>query len=140
MAALAGRDWVLEGSGRGVIVADRQRLTQAVLQLADNAVRHGPPDRPITLGSSVAPDGEARFWVRDLGPGIPEAEREHIFERFRRGSGLARADGSGLGLAIVRAIAEAHGGRVEVSGDGGGTVFTLVVPVDQPQAAPEAHL
>jgi two-component system, OmpR family, sensor kinase len=125
--ALAARDWVLEERGHGTIVADRHRLTQAVIQLAQNAAHHAHGGAPIALGSRVA-DGEARFWVRDQGPGIKPEEQEAIFERFRRG-GTIRVDGAGLGLAIVKAIAEAHDGRVELeSRFGEGTTFTVVIP------------
>jgi two-component system OmpR family sensor kinase len=131
MGALAPREWVLEARGQGVIVADRQRLTQAVMQLAQNAARYAEAE-PIAVGSSVA-DGEASIWVRDNGPGIPLEDQPTIFERFRRGSGRDRSDGSGLGLAIVKTIAQAHGGRVELySRPGGGSLFTVVIPVDQP--------
>ena len=129
---LAAREWILEARGRGVIVADRQRLTQALLQLAQNAARYSDAAEPIKLGSAVS-DGEARFWVRDRGPGIALAEQDKVFERFGRGSGQRRSEGAGLGLAIVKAIAEAHHGRVELeSGPGAGTVFTIVIPIDQP--------
>ena len=130
--ALAPRDWVLDVRGQGVIVADRQRLVQAVVQLAENAARYSP-DGPIAIGSIVS-GGEARFWIRDHGPGIPEHERSSIFERFRRGADTGRTDGAGLGLAIVKAIAEAHKGRVELESSAAGSVFSIVVPVDQPQA------
>jgi two-component system, OmpR family, sensor kinase len=131
VAALAPRTWTVEQRGRGVIVADRQRLSQAMAELAVNAARHSPEDEPIALGSSVR-GGEARLWVRDRGPGISPAERGRIFERRHRGSGV-EGEGAGLGLAIVKAIAEAHHGRVEVdSRPRAGTTFTIVVPVDQP--------
>jgi two-component system, OmpR family, sensor kinase len=126
--ALAPREWILESTAEGVIVADRQRLTQAVVQLADNAVQHGAESGPIAIGSALV-NGEARFWVRDQGPGIPHHEQEHVFERFGRGGGGRRGDGGGLGLAIVQAIAKAHGGRVELrSQPGAGATFTVVVP------------
>jgi two-component system OmpR family sensor kinase len=132
VVTLAPRVWELESRGRGVVVADRQRLTQAVVQLAQNAVRYGGEDGAIVLGSIVV-DGEARFWVRDHGPGIPPELQEQLFERFRRGPGRHRSEAAGLGLAIVKAIAEAHHGRVEVqSRQGSGSTFTLVIPVDQP--------
>jgi signal transduction histidine kinase len=116
-----------------VIVADRQRLTQAVIQLAQNAVRYSPEGEKIMLGSSID-RGEARFWVRDHGPGVPASEQQLIFERFRRGADHRRSEGAGLGLAIVKAIAEAHHGRVELSSrPGEGATFTLVVAVDPPQ-------
>jgi signal transduction histidine kinase len=131
-SAMAPREWVLERTGRGVIVADRQRLTQAVVQLAQNAVRYSDDLQPIALGSVVA-DGQARFWVRDHGPGIPLQHQADVFERFRRGAGPHRSEAAGLGLAIVKAIAEAHHGRVELASQpGAGSTFTVVVPVDQP--------
>ena len=126
--ALTERTWRLDAAGSGWIVADRQRLTQAVMQLAENAVRHGRPGSPLWLGSAVDA-GEAHLWVRDHGPGIAEADRRRIFERFARGAGGAQPDGAGLGLAIVQAIAEAHHGRVELaSGEGRGARFTVVLP------------
>jgi signal transduction histidine kinase len=133
--ALAPRDWVLEQRGRGVIVADRQRLTQALVQLAENADRYSHESRAVSLGSDVV-DGVARFWVRDRGAGISLEDQRRIFERFYRG-GVRRGEGAGLGLAIVRAIAEAHHGRIELeSAPGAGSTFTLVLPVDQPGDAP----
>ena len=129
VVALAARVWILESIGSGVIVADRQRLTQAIMQLAENAVRYGGGnDEPIALGSRVA-DGEARFWVRDHGTGIAPEQQRVIFERFRRGSEPRRSEGAGLGLAIVKAIAEAHEGRVELeSVPGEGSCFAIVLP------------
>jgi signal transduction histidine kinase len=73
----------------------------------------------VTVGGD---GGWAFVRVEDEGPGVPPEEAARVFERFRRGSG-ARGEGSGLGLAIVRAIAERHGGRVEVDG----ARFTLTV-------------
>ncbi len=127
--ALTERTWRLDAAGSGWIVADRQRLTQAVMQLAENAVRHGRPGSPLWLGSAVNA-GEAHLWVRDHGPGVAEADRRRIFERFARGAGGAQPDGAGLGLAIVQAIVEAHHGRVELaSSEGRGARFTVVLPV-----------
>jgi signal transduction histidine kinase len=132
--ALAPRTWVVDTRGRGVIVADRQRLTQAIIQLAANAVRYSKEDEPIHIGSSLA-NGEASFWVRDRGRGIHPADHERVFERFQRGTGARRSEGAGLGLTIVRAIIEAHNGRVELdSRPEVGSTFTVVVPVDQPDS------
>lgn len=77
-----------------------------------------------------------RLWVQDTGPGVEPADRERIFGRFARGDGAGRrSDGSGLGLAIVRAIAEAHGGRVELdTAPSRGARFTLVLPAVEPVA------
>lgn len=132
-SSLAERRWQVDGVGRGKIVIDRQRITQAMMQLAQNATRHTAEGQEIGLGSAII-DGEARFWVRDAGSGIAPSERDAIFERFRRGPGSERSDGAGLGLSIVKAIAEAHRGRIEVdSRVGHGSTFTIVLPVDQPE-------
>ena len=78
--------------------------------------------------------GEARLWVRDTGDGVAAADRDRIFERFARSTGSRRvSEGAGLGLSIVRAIAQAHYGRVDLaSAPGEGATFTLTFPVDPP--------
>jgi two-component system OmpR family sensor kinase len=129
--SLGERDWRLDGTGVGILVADQQRLTQAVMNLATNAVRHTREGETIWIGSSLVA-GRARMWVRDDGPGIEPAEQARIFERFARAARPTNpgGDGAGLGLAIVKAIAEAHGGKVELdSRPGVGATFTIVVPV-----------
>jgi two-component system, OmpR family, sensor kinase len=128
--SLGQRDWRLDGTGVGILVADQQRLTQAVMNLATNAVRHTREGETIWIGSSLVA-GRARLWVRDDGPGIEPAEQGRIFERFARATSSPEqgSDGAGLGLAIVKAIAEAHGGKVELdSRPGVGATFTIVVP------------
>ncbi|MBE2319646.1 HAMP domain-containing protein [Solirubrobacter sp. CPCC 204708] len=116
---LAPRRWTLEATGAGLLRGDRQRLTQAVMNLAHNAVQHTHEGDTITLGSAHS-GTEARLWVADTGPGVAEEDRERIFERYA-------GDGTGLGLAIVRTIALAHGGRVELESDDGAR-FTIVLP------------
>jgi two-component system, OmpR family, sensor kinase len=129
-AGLAQGELIVESRGQGRVIGDRQRLTEAMLQLAENAAKHGG-EGLIRIGTSVDID-EARLWVRDEGEGIPPEAQERIFERFQRAGDGSRVAGSGLGLAIVKAIAEAHGGRVQVeSATGRGTTFTIVIPVDQ---------
>lgn len=130
--AMASRRWLLEQSGHGKIEADRQRITQALLELARNATKHTAEGDTITIGSRVAA-GSAEFWVKDSGPGVAHADQRRIFERFQRGSGSRRAQGDGgLGLAIVAAIAHAHSGRVELDSEPGqGATFRLVIPTDQ---------
>jgi signal transduction histidine kinase len=132
-AAIASRDWRLERTGRGIVVADRQRLTQAMMQLAQNAAQHTEDGATIGLGSAVV-DGETRLWVRDAGPGILPGQQEQVFRRFSRGSGSRKSEGAGIGLAIVKAIAEAHHGRIELdSRPGSGSTFSMVIPTDQPE-------
>lgn len=130
--------WEIDHLGVGRVVGDQQRLTQALVQLADNGAAYAPAGTTITIGSEHT-GSEVQLWVRDQGPGIPAAERERIFDRFSRGaSGARRSDGAGLGLSIVRAIAHAHGGMVEVdSSVGEGTTFTLRLPA-RPDAPSEA--
>jgi two-component system, OmpR family, sensor kinase len=99
--------------------------------LIENALLHTPPGTPVTV--SVRRDGDsAVLEVADRGPGVPQKLRERVFERFASGAGDgsgARGRGSGLGLAIVRAVADAHGGRVELSeAAGGGARFLVRLP------------
>jgi signal transduction histidine kinase len=127
--ALGDRRWRLDACATGVVPADEQRLTQAVLNLVRNAVEHTTDGAEIGLGSRWTTEG-LHLWVRDTGPGIPPEEQQRIFERFARGPlDARRGDGAGLGLSIVRSVVEAHGGRVELeSRPGDGARFTLVLP------------
>lgn len=112
--AIAPRHWELVAGADQTIHADRQRLTQALIQLAENAAKHTADGDRIVIGSAAG-DGAVRLWVDDCGPGVDPEDAQRIFERFTCGRGdQGRSDGSGLGLAIVRAIAEAHGGQVSV--------------------------
>ena len=112
--ALGDREWRLDGMARGRAVLDEQRVTQALLQLADNAVKHTDPGALVAIGSA-AEDGHVRLWVRDTGAGIPAEDREAVVERFGRSHVRAGDDGFGLGLSIVSAIAGAHGGAVHIT-------------------------
>jgi signal transduction histidine kinase len=135
--ALAPRPWYLDSRAEGVALLDRQRVTQALLQLALNATQHTTPDQEIHLGTRIRGD-ELHLWVRDSGRGIAPADRERIFDRFARGSGSAGSvSGSGLGLAIIQAIAHSHGGRVvllDVSA--GGAEFRMELPVQLSASTP----
>ena len=131
--ALDDRDWLLVNKGTGRIVADRHRLTQAMMNLAQNATQHTSPRATIVIGSDVN-GSNAHFWVRDTGVGIALDDRKRIFERFARGTlSHRRSEGAGLGLSIVQAIAVAHGGRVELESRlGEGSTFTIIIPLDPP--------
>ncbi len=128
--SLSHREWQLDGTGEGVFTADRQRLTQAMMNLMSNALDHTAPGVPVAVGSRRA-DGWVVLWVRDEGPGVPLTDQAKIFDRFVRGRGGRRsASGAGLGLAIVKAIAEAHKGSATVeSGSDGGATFTVSIPI-----------
>jgi signal transduction histidine kinase len=130
-SALGRRDWRLESEGSGLIVADRQRLTQAVMNLAQNAVQQTSEGDTIMLGTDRR-DGLARFWVRDRGPGIAPEEQSRVFDQFARGRNGRRYEGTGLGLTIVKAIAEAHGGSVSLeSARDHGARFEIAIPADR---------
>jgi signal transduction histidine kinase len=123
------------GERQPPVFGDRRRLEQALVNLVSNAVHHAPPDGHVHI-VVTASAGETRWAVRDDGPGIPDEERPRLFERFFVGRSDRRSmhEGAGLGLPTALAIAQAHGGSVEVeSAPGHGSTFTLVVPTDGPE-------
>jgi two-component system sensor histidine kinase SenX3 len=113
---------------------DRRQLVSAVANLVDNAVKYSDPGGDVEMLGEVDAAGGVRFVVRDHGIGIPEHDRDRVFERFYRVDRARRRDtgGTGLGLAIVRHVAINHGGDVEVSSrEGEGSAFTLHLPPAQ---------
>ncbi|BDA70479.1 histidine kinase [Rivularia sp. IAM M-261] len=134
---LAVRNWQFDTSATGTMVVDRQRLTQAVMNLAQNATQHTKESDTISIGSGVS-KSKVRFWVQDTGEGIATDDQKRIFERFARASGSRRrSEGAGLGLSIVRAIAQAHGGKIYLKSIlGTGSTFTIVVPQDSAKQVP----
>ncbi len=135
---LAPRNWQLDAMGTGELVGDRQRLTQVIMNLAQNATQYTQPGDTIAIGSALHPD-TIQVWVRDTGEGIAPADQDRIFNRFARGANSERrSDGAGLGLAIVQALVKAHHGSVAVvSHLGVGTTFTITLP-RQPEPTPVA--
>ncbi|MGY1699903.1 ATP-binding protein [Geodermatophilus sp. SYSU D00766] len=116
-------------AGGPVVPGDAVRLGQALDNLVSNAVKFTPRGGRVDL--TVVPTAEeVRVAVADTGVGVPAAEQARLGSRFTRGSNVRRSvPGAGLGLAITRAIATAHGGRLElVSTEGRGTTATLVLP------------
>ncbi len=133
LSLTAERHFELGPVPAGSLIADPDRLAQALRNLARNAIEHtGAPEGLVRLEVSRTAGDRIRLAIIDDGPGIPESERELIFERFHRTDpARSRASGgAGLGLAIVRAIAIAHGGEVR-AGDGPrgrGARVELVLP------------
>ena len=117
------------GSEAGVppLAGDARSLRHLLRNLIANAERHAP-GCPLEIRVEPHPDGSgARLSVADRGPGIPEAQRETVFDAFTRGSGSA--GGLGLGLAIVRQIARHHGGDVRaLAREGGGSLIQVDLP------------
>lgn len=128
--ALGERRWRVVSRGHGLIVCDPERVIQAMLALADNAVRHTHPSSPVHIGSATRADC-ACLWVTDFGPGVPPTEQERIFDPFARGAeARGRHRGAGLGLAVAGAIARAHGGDIELkSRPGSGATFAVKLPL-----------
>lgn len=125
---LADRRWRIDARPDLTADVDEQRMTQALLQLVSNAVKYTGPNDTVAVGAR-AESGRLLLWVRDTGRGVSAPDAARIFDRFVRVEGGRGVEGSGLGLAIVRAIAEAHGGRVLLdSAPGRGATFTLEIP------------
>lgn len=129
--ARGSHEIVLDRADDAVVLGDRDRLKQLLLNLVANALRHTPPGTRVALGLARE-DGAAVVTVADDGPGIPSEDLPNLFDRFYRvDKARSRAQGgSGLGLAIVRSIAEAHGGTVSVASTlGAGTTFAVRLPL-----------
>ena len=124
-------------SGRLPVRVDPDRLTQAVMNLVDNALRHAPAEGGIEL-STWAEDGVAVATVTNDGGPIPPEHLPHLFERFYRVATSQDADGrsphAGLGLAIVRAIVTSSGGEVRAMSDDRSTCFEIRLPLAMPPA------
>ncbi len=112
------------------MMLDRQRIAQVFTNLVGNACNYAPPKSAITL-SACARDGVVEVSVHDDGPGIPETDRDKVFEAFRQASNQAmQVKGVGLGLTIVKGIVEAHGGSVWIEESSNtGTTISLTLPV-----------
>ena len=114
---------------------NREFVAQAVANLLDNAVKYTPEGGAVVLRVRRRSSGEIEFSVTDTGPGVPEAERERIVQRFVRLENSRNLPGAGLGLSLVAAVAESHRGRLEIDegpgaigGSGPGLRVALVLP------------
>jgi signal transduction histidine kinase len=120
-----------------VIRADRQLLGQAIANLIDNAIKYGAPDAAQENGGAApevevsvgANEGVAEIVVTDRGPGVPEAERERVLNRFVRLEASRCEPGSGLGLSLVAAVARLHGGTLKLEDNAPGLRVVLALPI-----------
>lgn len=127
--ALGERSWQFEAPPLVKLRCDAGLLSAALLELAKNAVQHTETGGSIGLSGRLRSGGLA-FEVADDGRGIHPEEHDRVFERFFRSRHSRGGEGSGLGLSIVKAVAEAHKGRVNVrSALGDGSTFTLWIPL-----------
>lgn len=116
-----------------VVNADQFRIQQVLGNFLSNAVKFTPEGGEVEV-HAVEGDDEARIVVRDTGPGIPEEQLPHIFDRFFHADRSQRG-GAGLGLAISKSIVEAHDGRIEVeSREGVGSAFSFTIPRSRPDS------
>jgi signal transduction histidine kinase len=122
-SAETGRAVKLHGDGAVWVTADPGAVAQILRVLLDNALRFAPTGTPVEV--TLTDGAEAALRVSDRGPGVPAAEREEIFERFRRGSTTGGSGGFGLGLAIARELARRMEGDVVVGTGETGACFEL---------------
>lgn len=121
-------DLVLEPAPDIAVNGDPSLLAQAIGNLVDNAVKYAPAPGKVTLSLTPRPDCQVAITVADNGPGIPEAERTRVTERFYRGGSAQGTPGVGLGLSVVVAVARLHGGELRLEDGNPGLVATLVLP------------
>jgi K+-sensing histidine kinase KdpD len=130
---VSGRNVQLEMQrGLPLVDLDVRLFEQALLNVLDNALRYSPPGSPLTIETEQL-QGQVQIRIADSGVGVTAADRELVFEKFRRGSNAPRSDGGvGLGLTICRAILRAHGGDITMSSAvSGGALVTLSLPTSK---------
>ncbi len=115
-----------------VVLADRARIEQVLLNLIHNAIKFTPPGGEIRIVAASRP-GAVEISVSDNGAGVPPDEVPRLFERFYKGDKARRSEGTGLGLAIAKHIVQAHGGTISAeSTHGQGATFTIAMPLSGP--------
>jgi signal transduction histidine kinase len=118
----------LSAAANDAVVAGDPDLVRRLLEnLVDNALRYAPEESVIAL-TAAAFDGEVEIRVADAGPGVPEAHRVRVFERFVQTGDAPARNSRGLGLAFCKVVAEAHGGRIWIEDAAPGAVFCIRLP------------
>jgi signal transduction histidine kinase len=126
------------GAASGRLRGDRDLLFQALCNLLDNAIKFSPPGSEVMLEVTES-DHAISISITDQGPGIPEAERGKVLDRFYRSASVAGIPGSGLGLSLVSAIAHYHGGQLLLSDNAPGLRATLRLPAPAAVIAAPFH-
>ncbi|MDR3450866.1 MAG: ATP-binding protein, partial [Alphaproteobacteria bacterium] len=115
------------------VSGDKDILRRVFVNIIENACKYSPADRPVEI-TARREASELRVAITDHGNGIPEAERERVFDMFYRIKSGALSNaviGAGLGLSICRGFIEAHGGHISAQqGEGGGTSIVIRLPID----------
>jgi signal transduction histidine kinase len=109
------------------LVADRDLLLRTIENLIDNALRYAPEDTEISMSAAADATG-VEIRVADAGPGVPEEQRGHVFERFAQAEGARARTSRGLGLAFCKVAVEAHGGRIWIEDAMPGAIFCFRIP------------
>jgi signal transduction histidine kinase len=118
-------------SDLGIVVADRDKLSQVVINLLNNAIKYTPKGGTVAISANGS-ENEVRCEITDNGPGIPEEERQKIFDKFERVT-AEKQEGTGLGLAIAKDIVNLHKGKIWVDSEmGKGSTFGFTIPREQP--------
>jgi NtrC-family two-component system sensor histidine kinase KinB len=114
-----------------LVSADQEKISRVLINLVDNSIKFTPSGGIIAVTAQEAGENTLRVQVVDSGPGIPEAFREKVFERFSQAPGVqGRRRGSGLGLSFCKLAVEAHGGRIWIEhAPGGGNVVVFTLPI-----------
>jgi signal transduction histidine kinase len=133
-----GVEFVVDAPEKIMLTANRELLGQALANLVDNALKYSLSDeaegkRPRIVVSAKREGDELLFQIADNGPGIPEADRDRVLQRFVRLEESRSQPGSGLGLSLVAAVARLHHGTIELGDGHPGLVVTLRLPIDRPQ-------
>ena len=128
LAELQGRTLSFASSGPLLLAGDALLLAQAIANLVENALKYAPENGKISVEAVRAADGAIRIAVADNGPGIPDAEKAKVLERFYRGDASRGTPGVGLGLSLVAAVAKLQGGVLSLSDNHPGLRVVLVFP------------
>ncbi len=139
-AELENRSFVFREGGPVLVRGDRVLLAQAINNLVDNALKYVGKGGRIAVEAIRRPDGTVTLSVADNGPGIPDAEKPKVTQRFYRGDASRGTPGMGLGLSLVEAIAKLHGGSLELADNHPGLRARMTLEGSAaPQPLPEQH-
>ncbi len=133
-----GRHQKMENKAFGVlplIWVDVDMIHRMFINLLENAIKYTPVGGQIEIGAQTGSGTSVKFWIKDNGPGISEADRDRIFDKFTRLRGNNSPSGLGVGLAFCKLAVQGHGGQIWVESElGKGTTFWLTLPVAQKKA------
>ncbi|HUO58351.1 MAG TPA: ATP-binding protein, partial [bacterium] len=120
-----------------LVPMDSLLIEQVLVNLLDNSIKYTPPQSPIEI-SARSEKGQLVVEVADRGPGLPEEDLDHLFDKFYRGPQDGRTAGAGLGLSICKGFVQIHGGTITAQNrPGGGALFHFTLPLGGDSAKPD---